>query len=201
MKRLPLAALVVVLAAGCGAPAQRVVSNGDTTVVIVNVQSSQPASAAIDGNDPRIVAAGRVIAQQLAHPVRFEVDAALAAQFGSSLHTHFVSAMEATVSALAQAKKNPSLFAFVAPSFRTVSMVYRLASDEGRATSRTGIALDRATGVVRVDVSPRAEGLLGSYSLLVGLEDAYRAYNEERFRERPPESVAVGRPRCLLFRI
>lgn len=188
----PAAILVALALSGCGAPGVRsIVVNQQVTVDLVN-PSAAPEMAAIDPTDPRIAKDGRAIAELLGHPIRYDVDAALARQYGGGLHELFVAAMEATVSGLTGARRRtPEAFAVAAPALKTIAFEYGAI---GKDTT-----FDVNTGVVRVVESPKNVSLLSDWDVVEMMDDVFDAAMTDRYGGRAPESVSPAEQRAYVL--
>ncbi len=191
MRDSVLAALLFFAAACTPASTLPVVVNDHVTVTVFNIRADGPSAPIVHPDDPRIAASGRAIAELLGHPVRYEVDAALAAKFGAGLHEEFVAAMEATVDGLkVSQKRSPDAFTFASPLLRTIALAYTPAA-EGLPP-----ALDPRTGVLRVVSPPREESLLTPGVVEDAIVDAFRAAVAKRYADKAPESIPSSEQRA-----
>jgi hypothetical protein len=187
-----LAGIVTGFAACAPQNVQSVVVSQQVSVVLVNAVGA-PAKPAIDGSDPRIVENGRAIAELLGHPLRYEIDAALARQLDSGLHHVFVAAMEETVEGLTAARKRkPDAFAVAAPALEAIGFEYAAVARDGAP------AFDLTTGTYRVVEGPDRSALLGGWDVISIIDDVFDATMTARYAARAPESIAPAEQRTYV---
>lgn len=204
LSRSWLAAAVVLGlgAAGCGSPPSprtRVVDNSLNVTIHADGRRGE-APPAIREDDPRIEVAGQQIGGLLGHPLGFELDEAVAAQFGSGLHEAYVSGLERVAGALARCKaREPQAFEFGAPSLQRIRLAYEPVSDGRAALERIAnpaLAPHVVDGALTLAVHPDDHQLLDAAELcwafrLGAKEDRARRFAAHDPAHLPPEQHAA----------
>jgi hypothetical protein len=186
---LLLTALVGAQPLGC-ASGQTTASAPERTTVLVRVAESpeRPTDGAaprgIDFEDPRIAVAGDALKKQLGHPLSFEIEPPLVPQFGSSLHSAFVAALETAVSSLEEFKaEHPDAMAYVAPYLKVISFKYT-PSDHAEDPE-----LDMASGRLVTEVVPNTSVLLQPGDIYTAFKSAFERERVARYSNIDPAQI------------
>ncbi|HTV18151.1 MAG TPA: hypothetical protein VMG12_05760, partial [Polyangiaceae bacterium] len=89
----------------CGSPPNTRKIDNSINVYIYAGSESAESPPTIDLEDPRVAVNEKELADVLGHPLRFEIDAAIAAKFGSGLHDAYIAALESATDALARCRQ------------------------------------------------------------------------------------------------
>jgi hypothetical protein len=165
-------------------PASVVVDNSlHVTIHAEGSRTSRPTG--IDPEDPRIGIAQRRLAELLGHPLGFELDSAVVAQFGSDLHRAYVAALEEAASSLQSCRKHQAVaFAFGAERLKQVRFSYSaIAAGETAVTTLV-------TSTLPIGVRSDSRRLLDGYEFCSAFERGLAEHDLRRFDQLPPSEVA-----------
>jgi hypothetical protein len=189
-----LAALLVAGAgvAGCGsppAPRTRVVDNSLNVTLHADGRRGD-APPAIREDDPRIALAQQQIGELLGHPLGFDFDEAVAAQFGSALHEAHVSGLERLARALAQCKERERLaFEHGAPGLERIHLRYEPARAGRSSMERSvdpALAPRVVGGALTIPVYPDDHELFDAAELCWAFRLGAKQARAQRFAAHDP---------------
>jgi len=156
----------------CGPPPNTRKVDNSTNVYIYTGAQSDEAPPAIDPQDPRVAVNEKRLAELIGRPLRFELEAAVAAQFGARLHEAYVAALESATGALARCQRDaPAAFAHGAERLETVRLTYTAI----RARERPRVPLLEPT--LTLPVAPNQATLLDGGALCAAFESGLAAAN------------------------
>jgi hypothetical protein len=190
------AALVWALAVcGCGSPpASRTLRVDNSLNVTIHTDGSRgEAPPAIREDDPRIAVAGQQIAELLGHPLGFDFDEAVAAQFGSGLHEAYVSGLERIARALAHCKaREPQAYEHGAPTLQRIHLAYEPVSNGRAAMARIdnpALAPHVVDGALTLAVHPDDRRLLDAAELCWAFSLGAKEDRAQRFAAHDPAQL------------
>lgn len=182
------------VSAACGqAPSPRAVVVDRSIDVTIHADGRRgPAPAAIREDDPRLPLARAQIAELLGHPLGFDVDEAVAAQFGSALHEAYVAGLESVGRALVDCKKHqPLAFEHGAPRLERVHLAYDPLGGGRRARpARSAAPLVGST--LRLAVHPGSRRLLDADELCLAFRGEQARESAARFAAHDAASLPAG---------
>jgi hypothetical protein len=179
----------------CGSPpVPRTLRVDNSLNVTIHADGSRgEAPPAIREDDPRIAVAGQQIGELLGHPLGFDVDEAVAAQFGSGLHEAYVSGLERIARALAQCKaREPEAFAHGAPTLQRIHLAYEPVSNGRAAMERIAnpaLAPHVVDGALTLAVHPDDRRLLDAAELCWAFSLGAKADRAQRFAAHEPAQL------------
>lgn len=135
-RALPVA---MAIAAGCGSPSspRTVVIDNSINVTVRADGSRGEGPPAIDEDDPRVEVAQKQISELLGHPLGFDFDEAVAAQFEGGLHEAYVLSLERIGRALQSCKaREPLAFEHGAPTLERIHLAYDPVSSGAETMAR-----------------------------------------------------------------
>jgi hypothetical protein len=179
----------------CGSPsAPRTLRVDNSLNVTIHADGSRgEAPPAIREDDPRIAVAGQQIGELLGHPLGFDFDEAVAAQFGSGLHEAYVSGLERMARALAHCKaREPEAFEHGAPTLQRIHLAYEPVSNGRAAMERIespALAPHVVDGALTLAVHPDDRRLLDAAELCWAFSLGAKADRAQRFAAHDPAQL------------
>jgi hypothetical protein len=176
---------------GCGSPPARTLQVDNSLNVTIHADGRRgEAPPAIREDDPRVAVAGQQIGELLGHPLGFDFDEAVAAQFGSGLHDAYVSGLEHIARALDSCRtREPQAFEHGAPALQRIRLAYEPISD-GRATmeriANPALAPHVVGGALTLAVHPDDRQLLDAAELCWAFKLGAKEDRAQRFAAHDP---------------
>ncbi|HTV20653.1 MAG TPA: hypothetical protein VMG12_18345 [Polyangiaceae bacterium] len=186
--------LAAALTAACGSsPAPRTVVVDNSLNVTIHADGSRgDAPPAIKADDPRIEVAQQQIGGLLGHPLGFDFDEAVAAQFGPSLHAAYVSGLEHIGRALDYCKaSDPLAFAHGAPRLERIHLAYEPTQQHGdlERAANPSLSPHIVDATLTLAVYPENTELLDAADLCWAFRAGNKAEAAARFAAHDPAQV------------
>jgi hypothetical protein len=181
---------------GCGSPAspRTIVVDNSINVTIRADGSRTEGPPTIDEDDPRVEVAQKQISELLGHPLGFDFDEAVAAQFGSQLHEAYVLGLERIGRALGNCKqREPAAFEHGAPGLTRIHLAYDPVSDGRETMARIvnpALAPHVVDSTLTLKVHPDNSVLLDAAELCWAFRMGQKEDSAQRFAAHQPAKLS-----------